>query len=251
MPDVQDMLRTLPHAVTPGPAGADVAAADVARGHRALSRQRRRRLAGLGGAVAVVAAVAVTVTSQPAQPGRSAPSAAGSSTATAQTTEIQLAAYTGAQPVGFIVSTVPAGWRIYSSNDYSFVVAPPGAGTAPPSHIPAGAQAQAQADPHGKPASPVSTSTNFVGKIAVMLQGDSRLPSGSQPTPVTIHGKPGQLGFAAGGTGKTRYEWLIFPTSSGHKVLVQVPASLGLTQAQIVSFAQGIKVTSAAKAAVG
>jgi hypothetical protein len=36
-----------------------------------------------------------------------------------------------------------------------------------------------------------------------------------------------------------------------HKVLVQVPASLGLTRAQIVSFAQGITVTKAAKAAAG
>src|SRR5450756_242193 len=123
MPDVQEMLRTLPHAVTPRwPTGADVVAADVARGHHALSRQRRRRFAGLGAAV-----VAVTVTSQPAQLGRSAPSAAGSPTATAQTPKVQLAAYTGPQPAGFRVSTVPAGWRVTSSNDYSFVVAPPGA----------------------------------------------------------------------------------------------------------------------------
>jgi hypothetical protein len=84
-----------------------------------------------------------------------------------------------------------------------------------------------------------------------MLQGMSELPSGSQPTQVTINGKQGQLGFAEGGTGKSRYEWLIFPDSAGHKVLVQVPASLGLTQAQIVSFAQGITVTKAAKAAAG
>ena len=70
-------------------------------------------------------------------------------------------------------------------------------------------------------------------------------------TQVTINGKQGQLGFAEGGTGKSRYEWLIFPDSAGHKVLVQVPASLGLTQAQVVSFAQGITVTKAAKAAAG
>lgn len=242
MQDVQEMLRTLPHAVRPRPAGADVAAADVARGHHALSRQRRRRFAGLGAAVAVVAAVAVTVTSQPAQPGRPAPPAAGGPAATAQAPKMQLAAYTGAQPVGFIVSTVPAGWRVTSSDDYSFVVAPPGA---PSTAVPAGAQA------HGKPAYPVSTPSSYVGKIAVMLQGMSELPSGSQPTQVTINGKAGQLGFAEGGTGKSRYEWLIFPDSAGHKVLVQVPASLGLTQAQIVSFAQGITVTKAAKAAAG
>jgi len=245
MPDVQEMLRTLPHAVTPRPAGADVVAADVARGHHALSRQRRRRFAGLGAAAAVVAAVAVTVASQPAQLGRSAPSATGRSTATAQAPKIQLAAYTGAQPVGFIVSTVPAGWRVYSSDDYSFVVAPPGATTTPPSAVPAGGQAQAKAGHQ------VSQGVSFVGKIAVMLQGMSELPSGSQPTQVTINGKTGQLGFAEGGTGKTRYEWLIFPDAAGHKILVQVPASLGLTQAQVVSFAQGITVTRAAKATLG
>jgi hypothetical protein len=246
MQDVQEMLRTLPHAVTPRPAGADVAVADVARGHHALSRQRRRRFAGLGAAAAVVAAVAVTVTSQPAQPGRPAPSAAGGPTATAQAPKIQLAAYTGAQPVGFIVSTVPAGWRVTSSDDYSFVVAPPGASTAPSAALPTSA-----AVPAGGKARKASDPGSYVGKIAVMLQGMSELPSGSQPTQVTINGKQGQLGFAEGGTGKSRYEWLIFPDSAGHKVLVQVPASLGLTQAQIVSFAQGITVTKAAKAAAG
>jgi hypothetical protein len=239
MPDVQDMLRTLPHAVTPGPAGADVAAADVARGHRALSRQRGRRLAGLGGAVAVVAAVAVTVSSQPAQLGRSAPSAAGSSTATSQTPNVQLAAYTGPQPAGFRVSTVPAGWRITSSDDYSFVVAPPGVTTASSAAVPA------------RGGHKVSDAGSYVGKLVVMLQGLSELPSGSQVTKVTIHGEAGQLGFAEGGTGKSRYEWLIFPDASGHKILVQFPASLGLTRAQIVRFAEGITVTRAAKTAAG
>jgi len=240
MPDVQEMLRTLPHAVTPRPAGTDVVAADVARGHHALSRQRRRRLAGLGGAVAVVAAVAVTVTSQPAQPGRSAPSAAGSSSATSQTPKIQLAAYTGPQPAGFRVSTVPVGWRVISSDDYSFVVAPPGA-PAVSATVPA----------DGKAGRKVSAAGSYVGKLVVMLQGMSELPSGSQPTQVTVNGKEGQLGFALGGTGASRDEWLIFPDAAGHKVLVQVPVSLGLTQAQIVSFAQGITVTSAVKATVG
>lgn len=251
MPDVQEMLRALPHAVTPRPTGADDVAADVARGHRALSRQRRRRFAGVGAAVAVVVAVAVTVTSQPAQLGRSAPSATGRSTATPQTPKIQLAAYTGAQPVGFIVSTVPAGWLVYSSDDYSFVVAPPGADTTSSAAVPADAQAKAKAKAKAVAGHNVSQGVSFVGKIAVMLQGMSELPSGSQPTQVTVNGKEGQLGFAEGGTGATRSEWLIFPDSAGHKVLVQVPASLGLTQAQIVSFAEGITVTRAARASVG
>ncbi|HSZ41469.1 MAG TPA: hypothetical protein VK817_16050 [Trebonia sp.] len=77
MPDIIDMLQALPHAVTPEPAGPDLAAADVARGHRALV-QRRRRLTGVTGAAALGAAaavLAVTSVPQPAAPARSAPRA--------------------------------------------------------------------------------------------------------------------------------------------------------------------------------
>ncbi len=78
MPDIVDMLQALPHAITPGPAGPDLAAADVARGHRALGQRRRRRLAGVTGTAAVGAAAAVlaiTSVPQPAAPARSAPRA--------------------------------------------------------------------------------------------------------------------------------------------------------------------------------
>ena len=78
MPDLVDMLQALPHAITPGPAGPDPAAADVARGRRALVQRRRRRLAGVTGTAAVgaVAAVlAITSVPQPAAPARSAPRA--------------------------------------------------------------------------------------------------------------------------------------------------------------------------------
>jgi hypothetical protein len=75
MPDIVDMLQALPHAVTPGPAGPDLAAADVARGRRALRQRRRRRLAGVAGTVAVAAvAVVLAATSalRPAAPAGSA-----------------------------------------------------------------------------------------------------------------------------------------------------------------------------------
>jgi hypothetical protein len=78
MPDIVETLQALPHAITPGPAGPDLAAADVARGHRALGQRRRRRLAGVTGTAAVgaVAAVlAITLAPQPAAPARSAPRA--------------------------------------------------------------------------------------------------------------------------------------------------------------------------------
>src|SRR6185437_4883890 len=71
MPDVVDMLQELPHAITPGPAGPDIVAADVARGHRALRQRRRYRLAGAAGAgaaAAVAVVLAVTSTPPPAAP---------------------------------------------------------------------------------------------------------------------------------------------------------------------------------------
>jgi hypothetical protein len=75
MSDIIDMLLALPAAITPEPAGPDLAAADVARGHRALGQRRRRRLAGVAGTAAVGAAAAVlaiTSVSQPAAPSSSA-----------------------------------------------------------------------------------------------------------------------------------------------------------------------------------
>jgi hypothetical protein len=233
MQDILDALRTLPHAVTPAPAAPDVAAADVARGHRALSRQRHRRIAFSGAALAVVAAAAVAV-GGPALVGSTTHPAAAGSPPTTQVAKVQLEAYTGAQPAGFRVSTVPAGWQVISSNRSSFVVAPPGAsGTA------------SQADPGGGP------SVSFVGRIAVMLQGQSTMPSHSPVTKVSVNGKEGLLGFAEGGSGSSRDMWLIFPYGQGYKVLVQVPVSLGLTSNQIVRFAQGITVTSAAVSGKG
>jgi len=167
MQEVEDMLRALPQAVTPGPAGTDVAAGDVARGHRALARRRRRRMAGLAGGVAVVAGVAVAAVSLPSQNGRTAPSAAASGSTGAHAPAIRLVAYTGAQPAGFTVSTVPAGWKIVSSDDFSFVLAPPGTPTAP------------SADGQG---------VSFIGRIVVMLQGDSQLASDAKVTTVTVNG---------------------------------------------------------------
>lgn len=68
MPDVIDMLGALPPAVTPGPAGPDLAAADVARGHRALKQRRRRHLAGVAGTAAAGAVAVVLATTSAPRP---------------------------------------------------------------------------------------------------------------------------------------------------------------------------------------
>jgi hypothetical protein len=255
MPDVTDMLRALPHAVTLEPAGPGIAAADVARGHRALSRRRHRRLASAAGAAAVVAGVAVAV-GQPAQSGKGAPPAAGGTTFP-QASVIRLTAYDGAQPAGFKVATVPAGWQVASSDAYSFVVAPPGTPAAGASVAPAAAAsvaapgAESAAAPATQKKVPVSTPGSYAGRIVVMLQGLSQLPGNEAVTTVTVNGKQGQLGLAEGGTAKTRYEWLVYPDGRGHKILIQLPTSVGLTTAQLVTFADGVTVTGAARTAGG
>jgi hypothetical protein len=111
MPDIVDMLQALPHAVTPGPAGPDLAAADVARGHRALRQRRRRRLVGVAGTAAVgAAAVVLTATSAPwsaapaatgtAQASGAHPASTGPSTGSTGTQPplVKLAADVAAEP---------------------------------------------------------------------------------------------------------------------------------------------------------
>jgi len=100
MPDIVDMLQELPHAITPGPAGPDLAAADVARGHRALGQRRRRRLAGVAGtaaAGAVAAVLAITSLPQPAAPARSA-SRAPATTSPLMTLAARISASDVSQP---------------------------------------------------------------------------------------------------------------------------------------------------------
>jgi hypothetical protein len=229
MPDVLDVLGALPQAVTPGPARAETVAEDVTRGHRALAR-RRRRITCSGAGVAVIAAVAVAVAaSQPGLLGHSPPPAAAGTRAIPQTSTVRLVAYTGPRPIGFIVSTVPAGWKVAHSDRVALVLVPPGASTSEPSQ-----PGQGQV-------------VLLAGRLSVMLQAGSRLPGNSPVTKVTVNGRPAVLGFPYGGKGATRDRWLIFSDAKGRKVLVQVPESLDLTTDQIVRFAEGITVTSQAQ----
>jgi len=210
MPDVIDVLRNLPRAVTPGPADPEVVAADVARGHRAVTRRRRLRLGLCGAAVAVAVAVGA------GQVGGTAPAA-----------RVQLVSYTGEQPKGFKINTVPDGWQVISDDESSFVVAPPGQDVRPP-----------------KPGNAFSVGD----RIAVSLQGLTRLDDNQHVSRVDINGQEGQLGFAGESGGKlSDIRWLIFPDGAGHRVLVQVPSSVRLTDDQIVRFARGIAVTGEAR----
>lgn len=223
MPDVTDVLRSLPQTFTPAHPGPEVVADDVARGHHAVTRRRRQRIALSGAAVAVVAAVAVGVGQLGLQPGRPA----GNAGVTAQSAQLKLVAYTGEQPKGFKVSTVPNGWQVVSDDASSFVVAPPGQEVTPP-----------------KPGQAFSV----VDRIAVSLQGLTKFDEKQRVKKVDINGEEGQLGFALESEGKlSDTRWLIFPDGAGRQVVVQVPRSVDLTEDQIVRFAQGISVTDQAQ----
>ncbi|WP_331755791.1 hypothetical protein [Streptomyces sp. NBC_01643] len=227
MHDTTDFLGAL-HALRDSggqvPASTDAVAADLARGHRALIGQRRR-IGGAGFVALGVVAATMAVAAGPFGESHSSmetqyaaqPSASSRSESPIA---LQLATYAGAQPAGFRVDTIPAGWHVSSSSAHVFLVVPPGTGN--------------------------HTQSYFDG-IAVMLQGESRLPADSPVTKVTIHGRTGQLGFS----GKREAKWLIFPEAAGKSVLVQVPTKLGLTDSQIIRFAQGISVTKDARAARG
>jgi hypothetical protein len=56
------------------------------------------------------------------------------------------------------------------------------------------------------------------------------------------------IGFAQGPGGRiSDVKWLMFPDAAGHRVLVQVPASVNLTDDQLADFARGISVTDQAQ----
>lgn len=222
--DFLDALRALRDSGEQVPADADAVAADLARGHRALIGKRRR--IGAAGFVALGAVAATMAVA--AGPFGEAHSSMGTqhiaqpaaSSRSESPIALQLTSYVGAQPAGFRVDSIPAGWNVSSSNAYEFLVVPPGTG---------------------------SNAQPYEDGIAVALQGESRLPADSPVMKVTIHGRDGQLGFAGGRTSK----WLIFPAAAGKSVLVQVPTKLDLTDHQIIRFAQGISVTKDARALRG
>jgi hypothetical protein len=211
MPDVQDVLRSLSHTVDAGPAGPEIVAGDVARGHHAVRHRRRQRFAfAFAGAFVAVAAVLVGI---------------GIPT-TGSDTRLELAAYTGDQPAGFKVSTVPDGWQVVSSDQSSFVVAPPGADTSAPG---------------------AGEAVSVKDKITVSLQALSSFPEKSPTRAVDINGKAGQLGHPLETLDKlSDTRWLVFPGDTGSNVQVQVPASGELNDDQIVAFAEGITVTDQA-----
>jgi hypothetical protein len=193
--------------------------ADVARGRRAL-RGRRTTFAAAGAlTVALAAGLAVAVSgggTTEATPPAPAPAPA----TTAQTTFI---AYTGAQPEGFRVATVPSGWRIQGVNEYALLIVPPG---------------------NDRPGSDVELST-FTGKLVVMLESQDAtgLPDG---TPIRVGDRDGVVSKQGDGYGSIHWT-----DAAGKRLVVQWPLDAGWSDREVADFAAGVKVLAAAQASRG
>ncbi|HVX55262.1 hypothetical protein [Nocardioides sp.] len=212
MTDLETRLRDL--RVPAPPVSDEVVRADVARARRALHRRRLTRVGSGGVAVAAVGVLAAVVVA--GQSGGQSGERPDVATPPASG-HLRLVDYTGAQQPGFTVAKVPAGFVLQGATPYSLDVA--------------------RADDH-------SSLDVFSGKLTVMLQSkDATLRHTDHP--VTVHGTTGYLHTEKGVA--TTLEYL----DGGHDVIVQAWADLGLTDAQLVEFANGVTVSDSAQASVG
>ena len=234
MTDLTDRLASL-GAARSGPPSESTVAADLGRGHAALRRSRGRMRAG--GAVSVVALALVGAAGYFAASGNAAPhrqhlaappqhAAARQhqhvATATHQHgnaaathAKIKLVDYTGQNPPGFTIASVPQGFGLQTqaSTGFEFILAPPSADKNPGS---------------------------FEGKLVVTAEAGSELGNWqSFGHPVTVNGSQARLG----GGGPAKSLWF----SAGNGVVVDVQAwnNIGLSDQQLISFADGVATTSA------
>lgn len=143
-----------------------------------------------------------------------------SSTTGGSGTAVRLVAYTGSQPEGYRLATVPQGWVVQGSDAWSLVLAP---------------------------ADTIDTDPNsLAGKIAVSTQ--AQMPSGLPSESVTVNGLAGHLVTMEDNTdGRT----LFVEQPGGGYLTIQVWDGLGWTGERIVEFAAGIEVTGDAQQTVG
>jgi hypothetical protein len=229
MSDITELFKSVAPAgdEPPSPATVD---ADIARGRLALAREHRRRTIRRSMVATVTIAAAAVVVVVASQPGPSSDrttgrTAASPTPATAahhhhhaaansqphHQSPIKLVSYTGKQLAGFTVDKVPDGWFLSTSTQYALLIDP---------------QGDKDNDPDA-----------FVGKLAVLTQSSdvSGLPHG---TKVTVNGQPGVV------TDNGKYGLsLTYNDPAGFGVVIQAPVALGWTDAQLVSFADGVHVT--------
>ncbi|GAA0620590.1 hypothetical protein GCM10009547_23970 [Sporichthya brevicatena] len=218
--DLRSMLDSV--AGAPRPAHDLDVTGDLTRGRSALRRRRLTLVTNGTLALAVVGGLVLASTgaldgsSTPAPPAVAAPAVdLGTSTASA----IQFVAYSGRQPEGFTVRTVPEGWKVQGVNEYVLLVVPPSG-----------------ADP---------SLDVFEGKIAVMLESqDATGPW--EGTEVAVGDRTGVLSRMGDGYGQ-----LHWTDAKGNNLVVQWPDTQEFTDEQMAAFAAGVTVTGDAQAGRG
>lgn len=251
MMDLRNHLEEIAGPVVPVAAGQ--IDEDILRGRRAATR-RRSMQAVVGSAFGAAALVAAfTVPSGGVGAGPHGPTAAAPPAVTAQ---VELVAYRGAQPKGFTIDKVPAGWFVLSDDRSGVVLAPDrvkGAGLTAD---------QVKAKDAGIAAStdPADDTSSSVGKIVIMLESkDQKGPARDgiavkvgdrdgvllKSLPAMVPGKP--AADPAGDTGWT--VWVQQPT--GVWLLVQFWEGLGMSQQQMLELTGGVHVHEGAIQGVG
>lgn len=232
MTDLDTLLSQATHSPAT-PASEAVVDADLARGRRALNHRRMRRTGTrsvLAGALAIGAFAAYSPGSHPATSttaskpaattGKPSLTSTTTATGTAPSAGIKLVAYTGEQPKGYTVDSVPAGWELQGVDNFALVIAPVG--------------------------DPDTSISDFEGKLVVMLESKDQhgVPSGDAVMVGSAHGVVTHLGDNEGPI-------LYFTDASGHRLDIQVPAALHWSDAQIAAFGAAVHVNASAEAGVG
>jgi hypothetical protein len=229
MSDITELFKQVAPSADAAPS-AETVEADLTRGRQALLRDHRRRTIRRSmAATATVAAAAViavvvaqigdgsgtahprnvTLGPQTAEPSGGQPTVVKTHH---KATSIKLVSYKGKQLAGFTVDKVPAGWFLSTSTQFALLIDPNG---------------DKDNDPNA-----------FVGKLAVLTQSSDvhHLPKG---TAVTVNGQPGVV------TDQGKYGLsLTYNDAGGFGVVIQAPLPLHWSDQQLVSFAEGVHVTS-------
>lgn len=219
MSDLSSLL-TQYSAATPLPARGS-AADDLARGRRALRRQRALRVGSPTGLLALAVAAAVTVVPQVGtSPSPNTGAARGSAVIT-QTSTIALVSYDGVQLGEYTIDSVPDGWSVQTATNGELTIAPVG----------------------------MPVTDNYLGKILVTRQ--------SKDVAMPTHGIDVAIGSAHGVVTDTadrdgsRFLSYVDP-ATGFMIQIQVPPVLrAWTAQQLAQFATGVHVPATAEGTAG
>lgn len=216
MTDLDDLTGRLQRLDTQPAATTDeTVRRDLLRARGAARRRAARRVtAGIG--VAAVTAVGVTLVVG-ADQGRTDDPPAIAEPSQTPDGAVELVAYDGAQQPGFVVTKVPEGFVLEGATPFNLNVARAG-------------------DTSGLDV--------FTDKLVVMLESSS-VTTPPEGDPVKVGGLDGWLRNTEGGT------WTLTYDDGANRVVVQAWKTLGLTEAQVIEFAEGVTVTAEAQPGVG